>query len=80
MIFFGDVASSHNGLDGYKKKVQEATAEKLLEDLSSQTFIVAGIINEKFRILKIAVTIIIYGVIPSLATCLMLLIIGGAKY
>lgn len=80
LIFFEDVASSRNGLDGYKKKIVEATPEKLLEDLSSQTFIVAEIINEKFRILKLAVTIIIYGVIPSLAACLLLLIIGGAKY
>lgn len=80
LIFFGDVANSDNGLDGYKKKIEEATPEKLLADLSSQTFVVAEVVNEKFRILKIAVTIIIYGVIPSLATSLMLLIIGGVKW
>lgn len=79
LIFFGDVASCENGVDGYKEKIEKATPENLLQDLSKQTFIVAEIINEKFRILKISVRIIIYGVIPLLAISLLLLILEGAK-
>lgn len=79
LIFFGDVASCEDGVNGYKKKVEKATPKNLLDDLSKQTFIIAEIINEKFRILKISVRIIIYGVIPFLATSLMLLILEGVK-
>ena len=62
-----------------EEKVEKATPENLLEDLSKQTFILAEIINEKFRVLKISVRIIIYGVIPLLATSLLLLILEGVK-
>lgn len=79
LIFFGDVAACENGVDGYKEEVAKAPPEKLLEDLSKQTFIVAEIINEKFRILKIAVRIITYGVIPLLAISLLLLMLEGVK-
>lgn len=79
LIFFGDVASCENGVDGYAKKVDEATLENLLEDLSKQTFIVAEVINEKFRILKISVRIINWGVIPLLGTSILLLMLEGAK-
>jgi hypothetical protein len=79
LIFFGDVASCKNGVDGYTQKINEATQESLLEDLSKQIFIVAEVINEKFRILKIAVRTIIWGVIPLLAVSLLLLMLEGAK-
>lgn len=79
LIFFGDVAACENGIDGYKEKVEKSTPKKLLEDLSKQTFIIAEIVNEKFRLLKIAVRIIIYGVIPLLTTSLLLLMLEGAK-
>lgn len=77
LIFFGDVASCEKGVDGYKEKIEEATYESLLEDLSKQTFIMAEIINEKFRVLKLSVRIIIYAVIPLLTISLMLLIFKG---
>jgi hypothetical protein len=79
LIFFGDVANCENGLDGYAQKINEATQESLLEDLSKQTFIVAEVINEKFRILKIAVRTIIWGVIPLLTVSILLLMLEGAK-
>ena len=79
LIFFGDVASSENGVDCYKEKIEKATPESLLEDLTKQTFILAEIINEKFRVLKISVRIIIYGVIPLLAISLLLLMFEGVK-
>lgn len=79
LIFFGDVAICENGVDGYKEKIEKASSENLLSDLSKQTFIVAEIINEKFRVLKIAVKIIIYGVVPLLAITLMLLMFDGVK-
>lgn len=79
LIFFGDVATCENGVDGYQDKVGAASTERLLEDLSKQTFIIAEIISEKFRILKIATGIIIYGVVPLLAISLLLLILEGVK-
>jgi hypothetical protein len=79
LIFFGDVANCENGVDGYAQKIHEATQEGLLEDLSKQTFIVAEVINEKFRILKIAVRTIIWGVIPLLAVSILLLMLEGVK-
>lgn len=79
LIFFGDVATCENGVDGYQEKVETASPEQLLEDLSKQTFIIAEIINEKFRILKIATRIIIYGVIPFLVISLLLLMVNGVK-
>lgn len=80
LIFFGDVATCENGIDGYKEKIEKSSPENLLSDLSKQTFIVAEIVNEKFRVLKISVRIIIYGVIPFLAISLLLLIFNGVKY
>lgn len=79
LIFFGDVAACENGIDGYEEKIKQASSEGLLSDLSKQTFIVAEIINEKFRVLKVAVRIIIYGVIPFLAMSLLLFIFEGMK-
>jgi hypothetical protein len=79
LIFFGDVANCENGIEGYTEKVGAASPEQLLEDLSKQTFIVAEIINEKFRILKISVRIIIYGVVPLLTVSLLLFIFHGGK-
>jgi hypothetical protein len=79
LIFFGDVASCENGIEGYTEKIGAISLELLLEDLSKQTFIVAEIINEKFRILKISVRIIIYGVVPLLAFSLLLFIFQGVK-
>lgn len=77
MIFFGDVLATDNGADGYAKKIKEATPEEILEDLSKQTFIVAEIVSEKFRVLKIAVNIAVYGVVPMLTVSLLLLILNG---
>jgi len=79
LIFFGDVATCENGVGGYQGKVGAASAEQLLDDLSKQAFIIAEIISEKFRILKIATGIIIYGVVPLLAISLLLLILDGVK-
>lgn len=77
LIFFGDVLATDNEADGYAKKIREATPEEILEDLSKQTFIIAEIVNEKFRVLKIAVNIAVYGVVPMLTISLLLLILNG---
>lgn len=78
MVFYGDVLANDNGADGYAKKIREATLEEILEDLSKQTFMVSEVINEKFRVLKIAVRIVVYGVVPMLAISLLLLMFNGA--
>ncbi|WBU39674.1 MULTISPECIES: Pycsar system effector family protein [Marinobacter] len=79
MIFFDDVLATDNGADGYVKKIKEATPEEIIEDLSNQTFMVAEVVSEKFRVLKISVNIAIYGVMPMLAVSLLLLILNGAS-
>ncbi|MBE91346.1 MAG: hypothetical protein CMF14_00240 [Idiomarina sp.] len=79
LIFFGDVATCGGGETGYAEKVKDVTDEDLVEDLSKQTYIVAKIINEKFRVLKIAVKMTIYGVIPLFAISLLLLVFEGIK-
>jgi len=73
------VAGCTNGADGYKEKIIESTSDVLIEDLSAQAFVLAEIVSEKFRILKLAVRIIIYGVIPALLVSLLLLILEGGK-
>ncbi|WP_158683503.1 Pycsar system effector family protein [Pseudoalteromonas sp. T1lg24] len=77
LIFFGDVKNTENGADGYIKKIEEVTSADLLKDLSKQTYVVAGIIDGKFRLLKTSVRMISYGVIPLLAISLLLLILEG---
>lgn len=79
LIFFGDVANSDRGAVGYFEEILEAESMKLLKDVSFQTYTVAQITTEKFRVLKIAVNLVIYGVIPSLAITLLLLIFEGVK-
>lgn len=79
LIFFGDVAACAGGASGYAKKIEESSDRELIEDLSKQTYIVAEIINEKFRVLKMAVKMTIYGVIPLLAISLLLILLEGAK-
>lgn len=79
LIFFGDVATCGGGEIGYAEKIKGVTDDELVEDLSKQTYIVAKIINEKFRVLKIAVKIIIYGVIPLFTISLLFLVLEGAK-
>lgn len=80
LIFFDDVANSDNGTDGYMEKLENATQKSIFEDLSKQTFIMAEIVKEKFRILKIAVNIIINGVIPMLIISLLFLILFSATH
>lgn len=79
LIFFGDVANSSDGGQGYFNSIKVANPEKLLKDLSTQTYNVACIVDEKFRVLKIAVNIILYAVIPLLALTLIFLILYGIK-
>jgi len=77
LIFFGDVSSCENGSDGYFEKVKNATDDDLIKDIAVQTYNVAGVVTEKFRVLKIAVNTIIFFVVPLLAVSLILLIIEG---
>ncbi|WP_182851973.1 hypothetical protein [Metapseudomonas otitidis] len=55
-IFFGDVASL--GHDNYAASVEDMTTESLQLDLSIQVRIMAGIIDEKFKIQKTVMNII----------------------
>ncbi|WP_371827775.1 Pycsar system effector family protein [Vreelandella jeotgali] len=77
LILFGDVASYENGSSGYAAKIKDASLDILIEDLSKQAFVVAEVAKEKFRILKIAVIIIVWGVIPSLSISIIFLMLEG---
>lgn len=79
LIFFGDVASCNNGGTDYFEKVNNAEGEDLVKDIAIQTYNVAGVVNLKFKVLKTAVNMTIYFVIPLLGISLVLLIIEGIK-
>ncbi len=74
LIFFGDVSTYNT--TSYYVKIKKSEMESLLQDLSAQTYILADIVNEKFRILKKAVWIT-YTVVPLFAISLILLTIAG---
>lgn len=79
LIFYGDVATSENGAEGYTKKIIEVNPKDLVVDLAKQTYIVAEIVNEKFRTLKVAVNIVNFLVLPLLTVSLILLIVEGVN-
>ena len=80
LIFFGDVSNCNNGAKEYFTSISNVKTENIVEDLATQTYSVAGIIDEKFKLLKFAVNIICYTVVPFLAITLILLIIHGIKF
>ncbi len=73
LIFFSDVANYSSGND-YSSEFQKADEERLLKDISVQTYLVADIVNEKFKYLKKAINIIIFAVLPLLVISIILLI------
>ncbi len=75
LIFFGDVSKNSGGPNGYCEKIKNSTDEALLKDLACQTFFVAEIVTEKFRLLQSAINIVKFGVIPLLAISLALILI-----
>ncbi|NVK25760.1 MAG: hypothetical protein HWE10_12600 [Gammaproteobacteria bacterium] len=78
LIFFGDVSNCENGATGYYNKIDSSDEASRAKDLASQTYIVAGIIKEKFRVLKIASNLTMYCVLPLLAVSLVLILtLGG---
>lgn len=74
LMFYGDVINCEDGINGYFNKINSTQENEYLKDLSSQVFVVAGIINEKFRVLQLAINITKYCVLPLLAISLLLLI------
>ena len=77
LIFFGSVVSENNNSDEYYKKVLSIEQGEILRDLSIQTYNMAEVVNQKFKVLKIAVNTMIFATIPLLAVSLALLIIQG---
>lgn len=74
-IFFGDVANWDGGEKEYYSKFAAESQENLLKDVCFQTFSVAKITQEKFRLIKMATQIIIFAVIPSFAVNVLILIL-----
>ena len=77
VIFFGTVVSENKTADEYYGKVASAEHSELLRDLATQTYNVAGVVNQKFKVLKVAVNTVRYITVPLLAAALILLIIEG---
>lgn len=78
LIFFGDVSNCDNGATGYYDKINDSDEEIRAKDLASQTYIVAGVVKEKFRVLKIASNLTMFGVLPLLAISLVLILTLGS--
>nr|WP_319396431.1 Pycsar system effector family protein [uncultured Desulfobacter sp.] len=74
LMFFGDVSNCEDGINGYFIKINSTEEDEYLKDISSQTYVVAGIVNRKFRILQLAINITKYCVLPLLAVSLFLLV------
>lgn len=79
IIFFGSVVSENKSADEYYDKVVSVEHDKLLRDLATQTYNVAGVVNQKFKVLKVAVNTMIYTTVPLLAASLVLVIIEGLR-
>lgn len=75
-IFFGDVASWDGGEQEYYSMFSAESEENLLKDICFQTHAVAKVTNEKFRLISVATKIILFGVIPSFAANIIILILG----
>ncbi len=79
LIFYGDVSNCNNGSKEYFEAIKDIKLDDILQDIATQTYTVAEITNEKFRLLKFAINIIYFTVIPLLTISLILLIIQGIK-
>ena len=77
LVFFGSVATENTDSEEYYKKVLSVEPVEMLRDLATQTYNMAGIVNHKFKVLKIAVNTMTYATIPLLGLSLALLIIEG---
>lgn len=78
LIFYGDVSNCENGAAGYYEKIKASDDEIRANDLASQTYIVAGVVKEKFRVLKVASNLTMFGVLPLLAISLVLILTLGS--
>ncbi len=71
LLFFGDVAKHETGED-YYRSLSNCSSNSLVKDLACQTHTLAGIVSEKFRLIKLASTIIKLGVLPLMAVSVIL--------
>lgn len=61
LIFYGDIAGTKNGSDGYAKRIIEVSDEDYLNDLSGQVFTLAKIVDRKFWLIqKLSVVLCIH--------------------
>lgn len=79
LIFFDDVSACRNGADGYFEKIVNASMEEIAKDMATQTYILAGIVKEKFQLLQSIVNFIKFTVLPLLAISIFFLIISGMQ-
>lgn len=63
LIFFGDVKSKETPTD-YFEAYKEISDEKLYKDLASQTYIMAAITDNKFKLITRASNLTKWGVLP----------------
>lgn len=72
LIFFGDVANCKNGASGYEDLIKNLTRDKLIKDLSFQTYTVSEIITDKFNKISSSIRIIIWAYNPTLLIFILL--------
>jgi hypothetical protein len=77
LVFFGSVVTENTDSEGYYRKVLSTEPVEMLRDLATQTYNMAGVVNHKFKVLKIAVNAMMYATIPLLALSLALLVFEG---
>lgn len=73
-IFFSDVAAHAGGRDGYAAYLASLSAEDVIADLSSQTYVLASIATSKFRLLGCGITWLVRVQLPLFGLVLVMLI------
>ena len=64
LLFFSDVAAHSDGAPGYADNLRSASYSRLTRDAATQAYQLAKILQQKFRLLRIAVNLMTYVVLP----------------
>ncbi len=74
LIFFGDVASTFDGADGYWDAISRASKCDLLKDIANQTYFMAHLLKRKLERLRRVTTFVCYCVVPLMGGSLLVIL------
>lgn len=74
LLFFSDVAAHADGAPGYADNLRSASYSRLTSDAATQAYQLAKILHQKFRLLRIAVNLMTYVVLPLILLSLIVFI------